>query len=78
MEVLVMNLLTFDFGGTSVKYTLWQEDKLLDVSSFPTPDTWEGTKEKILEIKANMQQLTNYMAQLLAFLVVSIMKQVKF
>ena len=51
-----MNLLTFDFGGTSVKYTLWQEDKLLDVASFPTPDTWEGTKEKILAVKTEFEK----------------------
>jgi len=51
-----MNLLTFDFGGTSVKYTLWQTDKLLTVSSFPTPETWDETKAKILEIKAEYEQ----------------------
>jgi len=51
-----MNLLVFDFGGTSVKYTLCQGDQLLDVSSFPTPKTWEGTKEKLLEIKANYEK----------------------
>ena len=50
-----MNLLVFDFGGTSIKYTLWQEDKLLDVSSFPTPSTWESAKEKLLEIKAKYE-----------------------
>ena len=51
-----MNLLTFDFGGTTVKYTLWQTDKLLTVSSFPTPETWEATKAKILELKADYEQ----------------------
>lgn len=51
-----MNLLTFDFGGTSVKYTLWKEDRLLDVSSFPTPLTWEETKKKLLEIKADYEK----------------------
>lgn len=51
-----MNLLTFDFGGTSVKYTLWNEDKLLEVSSFPTPKTWEGTKEMLLEIKVEYEK----------------------
>ena len=57
MEVLIMtNLLVFDFGGTSVKYTIWQEDKLLTVSSFPTPETWEKTKEKILEVKAEYEK----------------------
>ena len=51
-----MNLLAFDFGGTSVKYTLWQEDRLLSVASFPTPKTWDETKEKILEVKANYEK----------------------
>jgi len=50
-----MNLLAFDFGGTSVKYALWQQSKLLDVSSFPTPNTWECAKEKLLEIKAKYE-----------------------
>jgi len=47
-----MNLLTFDFGGTSVKYSLWANEALLEVSSFPTPPTWEETKAKLLELKA--------------------------
>jgi len=47
----MMNLLVFDFGGTSVKYSLWQEDKLLEVSSFPTPKSWEGSKEQVIEVK---------------------------
>ena len=51
-----MNLLTFDFGGTTVKYTLWQTDKLLTVFSFPTPKTWEETKERLLEIKADYEK----------------------
>ena len=52
----MMNLLVFDFGGTSVKYTLWQEDKILDVSNFLTPKTWEQTKEKILEVKGSYEK----------------------
>ena len=46
-----MNLLAFDFGGTSIKYTLWQENEILDVINFPTPSTWNETKEKLLSIK---------------------------
>ena len=52
----MMNLLAFDFGGTSVKYALWQGDRLLRVSSFPTPESWEGTKEKILEVKLDYEK----------------------
>ena len=51
-----MSLLVFDFGGTTVKYSLWTGDKLLEVSSFPTPKTWEGTKEKLVEIKAHFEK----------------------
>ena len=50
-----MNLLVFDFGGTSVKYALWQENQLLEVFNFLTPNTWEEVEEKILEIKANYE-----------------------
>lgn len=51
-----MTLLTFDFGGTSVKYTLWQKDRLLNVSSFPTPTTWDETKKTLLEIKSDYEK----------------------
>lgn len=51
-----MNILTFDFGGTSVKYALWQKDRLSEVFSFPTPDTWEKTKGKLLEIKKDYEK----------------------
>ena len=47
-----MNLLAFDFGGTSVKYSLWDGEKLAaPVDSFLTPATWEETKAKLIEIK---------------------------
>ncbi|MCL1990740.1 MAG: ROK family protein [Defluviitaleaceae bacterium] len=47
-----MNLLTFDFGGRSVKYSLWTENKLLDTHSFSTPETWAEMQEELLKIKA--------------------------
>ena len=52
-----MNLLVFDFGGTSVKYALWAKDKLIDtVASFPTPKTWEETKAQLLSIKVQFEK----------------------
>ncbi|WP_254259977.1 hypothetical protein [Listeria fleischmannii] len=39
-----MELLVFDFGGTSVKGGVFQNDKLLDTFSFPTPSTWAEMK----------------------------------
>lgn len=46
-----MELLIFDFGGTSVKYGIWSQDALIPNSSFPTPKTWEELTTKLLEIK---------------------------
>jgi len=46
-----MNLLTFDIGGTSVKYSLWQNNQLGEIDSFPTPDNWSGLKRKLIEVK---------------------------
>jgi predicted NBD/HSP70 family sugar kinase len=54
-----MNLLVFDFGGTSIKYSLWNKHTLInDVASFPTPKSWQETKEQLLKIKAHFE--TNY------------------
>ena len=48
-----MNLLVFDIGGTSVKYSLWQNEQLGSIDSFMTPDTWDGLKQKLIEVKAS-------------------------
>lgn len=44
-----MSILSFDMGGTSVKYGIW-EDGLKDQGSFPTPKTFDGLKESMLEV----------------------------
>ena len=46
-----MALLVFDMGGTAVKYGLFKQDTLQEVSSFTTPTTWEGLKEELLTVK---------------------------
>ena len=52
-----MAILVFDFGGTTVKYSVWVGDKLdMPVSSFPTPKTWEETKTAVREIKDKLGQ----------------------
>lgn len=43
-----MAIIIFDFGGTSVKYGVWQDNQLGQHGSFKTPATW-------LEMKANLQ-----------------------
>ncbi|WP_164506932.1 ROK family protein [Lapidilactobacillus bayanensis] len=35
-----MAVIIFDFGGTSVKYGVWHENKLSQHGSFKTPTTW--------------------------------------
>jgi len=52
-----MDLLTFDFGGTSIKYSVWSGNRLAEgVSSFPTPKTWEDAKTELLIIKRKFEQ----------------------
>lgn len=46
-------LLVFDWGGTSVKYGLWNGEELLKTSSFKTPTNYETLKEKMMEVKNN-------------------------
>lgn len=52
-----MNLLVFDFGGTTVKYTVWHSGGLAEpVESFPTPRTWNDTKAMVLGIKQRFSE----------------------
>lgn len=44
-----MKYFVFDWGGTSVKYALWDGDTLSDRGSFKTPSTWEQLKNEMLE-----------------------------
>ncbi|WP_088838684.1 ROK family protein [Listeria sp. ILCC792] len=51
-----MDLLVFDFGGTSVKGGVWHNNALEDTFSFPTPKTWDKMKallKKELESRQN-------------------------
>lgn len=39
-----MAILLFDWGGTSIKYGVWQQGELKDTASVETPDSWEEMK----------------------------------
>ena len=43
----MMKIATYDFGGTAVKYALFCDSQLSQVSQFPTPDSFEEMKEKM-------------------------------
>lgn len=42
-----MAIMTVDLGGTSVKYSVWDKDQLVEVHAFPTPDSWKELKERL-------------------------------
>lgn len=50
-----MSILTFDMGGTSVKYALWDET-LKYQSSFKTPVTWDKMKEALYDVYVQFHQ----------------------
>lgn len=49
------DLLVFDFGGTSVKYGMFVNNELSEIKSFPTPLSWEETKNIMDDIKAEYE-----------------------
>lgn len=51
-----MSILTFDIGGSSVKYAVWELDSLEAHSSFLLPNSWIEMKEKLLEIVTEMKE----------------------
>lgn len=45
-----MEILTFDFGGSAVKYGVWNGSQLHSKGSFTTPESWEKMKAALLEV----------------------------
>lgn len=41
-----MSLAVFDIGGTAVKYGLWENGRLTNIASFPTPKNYAALLEK--------------------------------
>lgn len=50
-----MSLLTFDIGGTSVKYGIWSDDQLSEKQSFPIPDNWDEMKAELNKVKSQFE-----------------------
>lgn len=50
-----MAILLFDWGGTSIKYGVWQQGELKDTASVETPDSWEEMKNRLLELYQQFQ-----------------------
>lgn len=45
-----MAIISFDLGGTAVKYGIWDNNELMETSSFETPSTWAEMKVKLKEV----------------------------
>lgn len=54
-----MSLLTFDIGGTSVKYGIWSDDQLSEKQSFPVPDNWDEMKAELNKVKSQFENQFN-------------------
>lgn len=50
MGEIDMAILAFDFGGSSVKYGLWNGREILNQGKFETPDNWETMKAKLFAV----------------------------
>ncbi|KRO11214.1 transcriptional regulator sugar kinase [Paucilactobacillus hokkaidonensis] len=49
-------ILAFDIGGTSVKYGLWAEQKMVNKESFVTPKTWNALVDQFKQIRIQFEQ----------------------
>lgn len=52
MQVKPEPLLAIDIGGTTVKYGVWSDDRLLHKDRFDTPATWAELLAKLTAVKA--------------------------
>lgn len=51
-----MAILLFDWGGTSIKYGVWEQDSLAETASVKTPDSWDKMKAQLLVIFHDYRQ----------------------
>lgn len=51
-----MAILAFDFGGSAVKYGVWNGQEMTDKGKFTTPKTWEEMKASLLAVFVGMVQ----------------------
>lgn len=45
-----MAILTIDFGGSSVKYGVWEGQSIINNGAFKTPNTWEKMKANLFSV----------------------------
>lgn len=46
-----MAILTFDLGGSAVKYGVWEKNALHETGKFSTPKTWEEMKASLMAVR---------------------------
>lgn len=51
-----MAILLFDWGGTSIKYGVWEQVSLAETASVKTPDSWDKMKAQLLAIFHDYRQ----------------------
>ncbi|MGX7243533.1 ROK family protein [Enterococcus quebecensis] len=51
-----MAILAFDFGGSAVKYGIWNKQTMSCKGKFKTPNTWEEMKETLLKVFNEIDQ----------------------
>ncbi|MFV0557427.1 MAG: ROK family protein [Enterococcus sp.] len=54
-----MKLLVFDFGGSAIKYGLWENETLSQANQFPTPDSWPNLKVALKKVQQEIGQAVN-------------------
>lgn len=51
-----MAILAFDFGGSAVKYGIWNGQEITNKGNFKTPKTWAEMKASLLEVFNEINQ----------------------
>ena len=57
-----MAILLFDWGGTSIKYGVWEQDSLAETASVKTPDSWDKMKAQLLVISTTIASVMPFRA----------------
>ena len=51
-----MEILAFDFGGSAVKYGVWNGQEMSDKGQFKTPQTWDEMKASLIAVFEGINQ----------------------
>ncbi len=51
-----MSVLLFDWGGTSIKYGVWNQGTLQSVAAVKTPEDWEDMRTLLVRICRQTQR----------------------